>query len=315
MGGPRFVAIATTFVFAMAACTGTTPPSESPPGDTPTPAAVTPSPAAPSSEPTASPVLTEAETETFPYDRFTDPATVDHPFYPLVPGTQFVYEGEVNTADGRVDHQVIFTVTDLTKVVDGVEAVVIHDVDWTGGEIVETEIAFFAQDDDGNVWLMGEYPEEYENGEFVDAPTWLAGLAGAKAGITLRADPRVGAPSHSQGWGPGVGFNDRGRVFEVDSRTCVPARCYDGVLVTDEFNPDEPDSHQLKYYAPGVGVVRVGWAGALEASQETLELVRVVQLDEAALAEIRDAALALEAHALEISPDMYAQTEPLKRRP
>jgi hypothetical protein len=120
---------------------------------------------------------------------------------------------------------------------------------------------------------MGEYPEEYEDGAFVAAPTWLAGLADAKAGIVMPAKPRVGGPSYSQGWGPAVEFTDRARVFETGSRTCVPAGCYDDVVVTDEFNPDEPDSHQLKYHGPSVGVVRVGWAGALDEAQETLELL------------------------------------------
>lgn len=288
-------------------------PSQAPsPADTPSPTprpTPTPTPS-PDLSPSPQPSPTESLTEEFPRDRFGDPTAIDNEWFPLVPGTQLVYEGEVNVDDERVPHRVIFTVTDLVKEIDGVRTVVLYDLDYTAEQLVEAELAFFAQADDGTVWLMGEYPEEYEDGELVDAPTWIAGLQGAAAGIAMKAQPQLGGPSYSQGWGPAVDFTDRARVFEVASRTCVPARCYDDVLVIDEFNPDEPDAHQLKYYAPGVGVVRVGWAGALEESQETLELVRVVQLDPDALAEIRAAALRLEESAYAVSEDVYGATPP-----
>ena len=87
-----------------------------------------------------------------------------------------------------------------------------------------------------------------------------------------------------------------------------------GVLVVDEFNRDEPDAHQLKYYASGVGGVRVGWAGTNEEEQETLELVKVVHLDPDALAKVRVAALALEAHGYVTSKDVYGKTEPAQQR-
>jgi hypothetical protein len=66
---------------------------------------------------------------------------------------------------------VVFTVTDLVKVVDGVTSRVVHDVDRQDGEVTEAELAFFAQDDRGNVWNLGEYPETFENGKFAGAPT------------------------------------------------------------------------------------------------------------------------------------------------
>ena len=73
------------------------------------------------------------------------------------PGTQLILEGAV---DG-VPHRVVFTVTDLMKNIDGVNALVIWDTDESEGELVESELSFFAQDDDENVWNLGEYPEEF----------------------------------------------------------------------------------------------------------------------------------------------------------
>ena len=87
--------------------------------------------------------------------------------------------------------------------------------------------------------------------------------------------------------------------------------CNADCLVTNEFTPLEPDVSEHKYYAPGVGNVRVGWRGA-DATQEELELVELNQLDPEALAEFRAEAMALEQHAYEISADVYAQTAPVK---
>ena len=77
----------------------------------------------------------------------------------------------------------------LTKRIEGIPTVVAYVEDWADGQLVEKEIAFYAQDDDGAVWYFGEHPEEYEDGEFVQAPTWIAGIAEAKPGIKVFADP------------------------------------------------------------------------------------------------------------------------------
>ena len=71
-------------------------------------------------------------------------------------------KGAANRGQGRRPHQVITTVTDLTKVIDGVRTVVIWERDINDGRLLEGELAFQAQDDDGNVWNLGEYPEEYD---------------------------------------------------------------------------------------------------------------------------------------------------------
>jgi hypothetical protein len=259
----------------------------------------------------ASPSLWEA----FPYGEFDDPTTIDNQWLPLTPGTQWTWEGET-IADGEaVPHQIVFVVTDLTKVIDGVQAVVGYDRDFSDGELVEAEIVFLAQDNDGAVWHLGQYPEEYEGGEYVASPGWIAGVEGAYAGYWMTADPHVGKPSYSQGWGPVVGWTDRGVPVEEGIQDCVEAGCYEGVLVIEEWALDEPEAKQLKYYAPGVGNIRTGWSGSEEQEQETLELVEKRQLTEDELAEARDAALALEERAYEILPQVYGDTEPMEGAP
>ena len=237
--------------------------------------------------------------------------SIDNEWFPLKPGTRLVYTGTTIEDDGKpVPRRLVSTVTDLTKVIDGVRTAVVWDVDYKDGQLAETEIAFFAQDNDGNVWLLGEYPEEWEAGKFVKAPAWLHGREDARAGIAMKAKPQVGAPSYAQGWGPAVRWTDRATVDQMGRKTCVRKGCYEDVLVIAETSKEEPNAEQLKYYARGVGNVRVGWRGKGEKLKETLELIEVVQLDPKALAEARAKALELDKRAYKISKKVYANTPP-----
>jgi hypothetical protein len=177
--------------------------------------------------------------------------------------------------------------------------------------LAEEELAFWAQDKQGNVWLLGEYPEEHEDGEFVGAPsTWIAGEAGARAGIIMLAEPRVGA-LYLQARAPAVQFYDCAEVKRKGVSTCTPLDCYDNVLVVDESSPLEPDAGvQRKFHAPGVGVVRITAIGDPEA--ETLTLSRVTQLGPEGLETAREAVRRLERRAYQIS-NVYQTTEPAQR--
>jgi hypothetical protein len=245
--------------------------------------------------------------------RFENSAHIDNRWLPFTPGTQFVYEGSaIVDEEDRQPRRVVTTVTDLTKVIDGVRVLVIWETDYTAGKLSEPELAFFAQDDAGNVWLFGEYPEEYENGKFDKAPAWISGQKGARAGITMPSDPRVGTPSYAQGYAPPpVDFTDHARVYKMDQQTRVPVDRYENVLVTEEFNPDEPDAYQLKYYAPGVGNVRVGWRGKKEEEREMLKLVHYRHLSPEALAKARGKAMKMDRRAYERS-EVYRDTPPAK---
>lgn len=264
----------------------------------------------------AASTLPEKQHEDFDPTTFSRPTVVDNAYIPMKPATRYTYEGTTIEDDGTaVPHRVVINVTDLTKVIGGVRAVVTWDLDYSDNELVEAELAFFAQDNDGNVWRMGEYPEEYEDAKLLAAPTWIHGIEEAVAGIEMRAKPEVGSPSYSQGWGPGVKFTDRGQVDQVGQKTCVPVKCYEDVVVIAEVSGAEKDAQQLKHFARDVGNIRVGWRGTGEKTKETLELTKVEQLSAAALAEVRAEALKLEKSAYSTSKDVYAKTSPLEPAP
>jgi hypothetical protein len=243
--------------------------------------------------------------------KFPTAARVDNKWLPMPPGTQLVFQGKANRGEGLKPHRVVATVTDLTKVIDGVRTVVVWEQDINHDVLQESEINFNAQDQDGNVWLLGEYPAEYEGGKFKRAPdVWISGVAGARAGVNMRADPRPGTSPYFQGLAPAIEFKDEARVAGIGGRSCVPVDCYDDVLRIKERNPLAPqEGSQLKYYAPGVGNIQVGAIGGKE--KEVLVLTAVRQLDANEVAKAREAALDLEAHAYKGST-VYRGTAPLE---
>jgi hypothetical protein len=234
--------------------------------------------------------------------------TIDNAWVPFMPGKRFVWRGWTEEDGERIPHRIVFTVTDMTKVIGGVRTVVGWDRDWSDGQLVESELIFLAQDKSGNVWHFGQYSESYEGREFGGGQAWLVGqLKGAKAGIYMKAAPRLGTPPYSQGFAPAPFYwDDWSKVYKVRQRTCVPAGCYRDVMVIDEFEPTKPGAHQLKYYARGVGNVRVGWRGT-DPEKEVLVLDDVQQLGPRPMARVRAAVREHEARAY-----VYGRTPPAK---
>jgi hypothetical protein len=236
--------------------------------------------------------------------------TIDNAWWPLEPGTRFSWRGSTEEEGERVPHRIVFTVTDLTKVIDGVRTVVGWDRDFTRGKLVESELIFLAQDKHGNVWHFGQYSETWEGKELVGGQTWLVGhLKGAKAGILMMAEPRLGTPAYSEGFAPAPFYwDDYARVWKVGQRSCVPAGCFRNVMVTEEFEPRKPDAYQLKYYARGVGNIRTGWRGSKDEDHEVLVLQRVERLGARDMAKARARALKLETRAR-----VYGEAPPARR--
>ncbi len=220
---------------------------------------------------------------------FSHPTQVSNRLFPLVPGTEFRYRGRIVEGRQVTPHSVVFTVTDVTKMVGGVRTVVAWDRDFREGKLQEQELALFAQDDHGNVWNFGEYPEEYENGKFTGAPsTWIKGAAGAYGGIHVLAAPADGA-QYVEGRVPSIDFYDLSRVVSTGLR-----------VVVDEWSPGDPKSgHQIKFYTPGTGLVRVGARGG--DSQEFLTLTTVRRLGSTEMTQLRTAVVAMDQRGFRVS--------------
>lgn len=179
-----------------------------------------------------------------------DPAdfssTIDHPYWPMKPGSTWVYrEG----AD-RVE----ITVADRTREIMGIEARVVHDVVTEDGKLVEDTLDWYAQDRWGNVWYLGEATTEYEQGKPPStAGSWEAGVDGAQPGILLPAKPEPGM-AYRQEYYEGEA-EDRARIISVEQHASVPFGSFDHVVLTEDMTPLEPGLVERKYFAQGVGPV------------------------------------------------------------
>jgi hypothetical protein len=237
---------------------------------------------------------------------------ITNPLMHLRPGTQRVFQGRSNVTGTTLPHRVSFTVTSLTKVVDGVRTAVVWDVDEANGRVSEAELAVFAQDDAGNVWSLGEYPEEYPGGVFVGAPNaWFVGVGEAEPGLHMSGQPEVGGEWYLQGWVPDIEFLDCARVVEKGGSICVPAGCSErNTVTTHERSPLDPGGGvQVKVHAPYVGILQIGAIGDPEG--ETLELIEFNTLTREQLRQANRAAHILDQRGRQCS-DVYAQTAPLE---
>ena len=187
-----------------------------------------------------------------PYDPVIDPAnfvaTIDNPYFPLRPGTTFIYEGQMPDGFERDE----FAVTHNTRVILGVTCVEVHDSVFTDGALTEDTLDWFAQDRDGNVWYFGENTHELEDGLITTIEgTFMAGVNGDKPGIIMKAHPAVGDFYRQE-----FSLNnaeDFAQTLSLNEVVRVRAGTFNHCLKSEETTPLEPDLLEDKFYAPGVG--------------------------------------------------------------
>jgi hypothetical protein len=177
-------------------------------------------------------------------------AAVDDPFYPLPVGATWVYRGR--TSDGT--EQITVTVLPDARPIDGVQATVVHDRALLDGRLTEDTYDWFAQDDRGNVWYLGEDTTAYDaDGSTSKEGSWESGVHGASPGIVMPSTPTVG-DRYQQEHLSGVA-EDRGEILALDATGKVPWGAFTGAVRTRDTTPLEPKGIEYKYYVRGVGDV------------------------------------------------------------
>jgi hypothetical protein len=192
----------------------------------------------------------QSATMEFKETNFHNPLKIDNKYFPLEPGTTMIYNG--TSEDGEPTRDV-FVVTNDTKEILGISTRVVHDDAYVKDEHEETTDDWFAQDDQGNVWYMGEYTTDLTK-EGSHEGSWEAGMKGTTAGIVMEAQPKVG-DSYDQELAKDVA-EDKGTVLSLNEKVCVPYGCFSNVLKTEDINPLEPDIVENKYYAQNIGEIK-----------------------------------------------------------
>ncbi|HKA26931.1 MAG TPA: hypothetical protein VKD88_06120 [Gaiellaceae bacterium] len=191
-------------------------------------------------------------------------ARVTNPWFPLIPGTIFVYRG---VKDGKSARDVV-TVTHSTKRIQGVLCTAVADRLYLAGRLEERTTDWYAQDRRGNVWYFGESTAELDRAGHVTSTegSWQAGRDGAQAGIYMTASPAVGQ-SRRQEYYKGHA-NDHFAVVSLSAHVSVPFTTSNRALLTKEWTPLEPGTLDHKYYLRGIGNVKeVTVKGATERNE------------------------------------------------
>lgn len=215
---------------------------------------------------------------------FVDPTEIGNsitpnPYFALVEGNKWVYEGTSVDDDGEEETETVtVTVTDQTKLIDGITCVTVIDVAEVDEEVVEITDDWYAQDIYGNVWYCGEISQNFElfDGDNPETPelvdtegSWKAGRDGAKAGILLPFVPEVGDVIRQE-----VHWDEAEDVIEIlatdATETSPAASCSGNCLRTYDFTPLDAEANENKYYLPGTGLI-------VEIDLETGERVELIE--------------------------------------
>lgn len=179
-------------------------------------------------------------------------STGKNDYFILEPGYQVILEGE---EDGE-KLQLIMSVMNETKIVDGVETRVVEEKETEGGNLIEVSRNYFAMcKPTNNAIYFGEDVDMYEDGKIVSHEgSWLAGQNGAKAGMVMPGKIEVGL-KYYQEIAPGVA-EDRAEIVNVNDTLVTPTGTFSQVLKTEETNPLKPGEKEFKLYALGIGLIQ-----------------------------------------------------------
>ncbi len=175
-------------------------------------------------------------------------ARVDNPWFPLKPGTKYEYVG---IKDGRPSRDVV-VVTHRVRTIQGAPCVAVSDRLYVEDKLHERTTDWYTQDRRGNVWYFGEDTAELDrNGKVTSTEgTWLAGRDGARPGIYMPANPRVGQTGRQEYY--------KGHAEDHFRIAAVLATVTSGTLnsvLTEETTPLEPGVVDNKLYVRGIGTV------------------------------------------------------------
>ncbi|MFC5578221.1 hypothetical protein ACFPOA_09395 [Lysobacter niabensis] len=215
---------------------------------------------------------------------FTTPLLIDNPYWPLLPGGRVIYFEESD--DECIVNEVLVTSrakNDFHGIYAGLAARVVLDREWLdedcdGGRdvLLESTFDWHAQDDDGNIWYLGEDTTEFlydDDGQFLGTSTegsWQAGEDGAVAGLIILAEPSPGA-FYQQEFYEDVA-EDAAKIIGIDREVTTGLGTFEGCIITKEWSPLSPGSIEQKHYCPDFGLVLIEQMGGKTTVVEAVDI-------------------------------------------
>jgi len=185
-----------------------------------------------------------------PLPEFLHPRDITNPYLPLASLRQDILENENERVERTAKPEVHKT---FRLGGQPVVALTVEDREYTAsGDLTEATLDYFAQDDDGNVYYLGEDVDEYKNGKVTGhSGAWLLGKDTQKPGLLMPAHPKVGDQFMSEDvqkitW-------EKDEVISVSETATVPAGTFHDCVKVKERASD--GATEFKFYAPGIGCV------------------------------------------------------------
>jgi hypothetical protein len=191
-------------------------------------------------------------------------ATIDNAWFPLEPGTQYIYVG---VRDGEPSRDLV-TVTHHIRTIQGVPCRAVDDRLYVHGHVRERTTDWYSQDADGNVWYFGEKTAELDSEGRITSTegSWTAGVDGAQAGLFMPAHPRVGQSGRQEFL--------KGHAEDHFQVIGAFGGAEKNAVLTEEWSPLEPGVLDHKLYVRGVGDVL---EHTERGGNEHVELVKIIR--------------------------------------
>lgn len=145
------------------------------------------------------------------------------------------------------------TVLTRTKQIAGIRATVVRDIVHNHGRLIERTFDWYAQDDRGRVWYLGENTKAFGGGHVSRHGSWKTGVHQAQPGVVMFRHPRLGVRYWQEFYRGHA--EDQGQLLDRDTRVGVAAGTFRHTRMTEDTSPIEPTVVEFKFYARGIGVV------------------------------------------------------------
>lgn len=189
--------------------------------------------------------------------KFSHPRDINNPFMPISSLKQDILEGTEDGKKIRVERTLkpdihkTFTLNGQT-----VDSLVYEDRAFMNGKLEEVAVDYFAQDDAGTVYYLGEEVTDYdENGKILPsgkAESWMTGVDTPVPGVVMPANPTVGTKFKCEDVSKTI--NESDEVMGIGETVTVVAGTFTDCIRVKEILDD--GSIEYKWYAKGVGAVR-----------------------------------------------------------
>jgi hypothetical protein len=190
-----------------------------------------------------------------PKPKFTNPTNISNPYLPITAFHRCVLGGNDQGQHLRIVRTLLNQTQPFTYAGQTFQAVKVLDrvKDLRAGRRIERTVDYFAQDDAGNVYYLGEDVNEYgKHGKISHEGQWRFGRDTLVPGILMPAKPKIGDVFDSENV-PGI-VHETSTIESIGATNRVGGHTYSNVLrIREDATP--PPEVEFKRYAPGIGVI------------------------------------------------------------